>query len=44
MAKPNHINLTCKTKNAELSSLLIGSVDVYKVIKFESTPLIYPFY
>lgn len=31
-------------KDAELSSLPLGSVDSDRVTKFESTPWIYPFY
>lgn len=38
MTKPNHINLICKMKDAELSSLPLGSVDSDRVTKFESTP------
>lgn len=44
MTKPNHISLICRMKDAELSSLPLGSVDAYRVTKFESTPWIYRFY
>lgn len=46
MTKPNHINLICKMKNAELSSLPLGSVDAHTEqpslnAHLEFTPFIY---